>query len=372
MIVKTLRRRLLFAAMTGLSMLAVTTATAQTDDGDGDEGPHQKAAATESESSADWMADESARRARLIDTLRTSASPRDWAIASQIFVFPDLQSSGDAAAANEKRRSGQAELLRTAALAAPDDALVQWLALFKMPSVSGGCASSKAPRERVDAVLRLEPDNGLALLPALKDAYTAKDATAIDTVLAQMAAAKRIDDHTVDYTLALMEVARRVPGAVPVPPFEATTLDAEDLAFFTASTQSFTVTPSLYPIVKVCDAEQTYVDLRRYAACADIGRRMSRESASMVLRFTGFELLHKSGQFDAEDATAERELRWLLAQVHQLLQGGAAQSAVPIVRRAWLEHRDDVAAQRALVVHHGISATPPAGWTPARNAEGKH
>jgi hypothetical protein len=367
MIVKTLRRRLLFAAMTGLSMLAVTAATAQTDDGDGDEGPHQKAAATEFEPSAAWMADETLRQRRLIESLRTSASPRDWAIASQIFVMPDNASNDvDAAVAEMKKRHAEtAELLRTAALAAPDDALVQWLALFEMPSTGSGCMSSKAPRERVDAVMRLEPDNGLALLPALNDAYQAKDATAIDTLLAQMAAAKHYDDHIVELTLALIDVAARHRDAVPVAPADApTTLADDDLVFISASAQGAIFGASLHDVAKVCDARQVDVDLRRYAACADIGRRVSRESPGLQLRLAGFEVLRKSGQFDAEDAAAEREMHWLIAQSIAVLQGESAEAVVPVIRRAWLEHHDDFAAARAALAHAGIAPTPPAGWTP--------
>ncbi|HJU40091.1 MAG TPA: hypothetical protein VJ724_11005 [Tahibacter sp.] len=367
MIVQSLRKLGFAVVLTGVSMFAGAAATAQTSDGEGDEGPNAEASAAEAQEFAqmrNWMAEEAARQRRFVETLRTSAAPRDWAVASQIFVYPDSDSS-DAMAAMEKRQSQQAELLRTAALAAPDDKLVQWLALFEMPHAGGGCASPAAPRDRVDAVLRLEPDNGFALLPALKEAVAAKDATAIDTVLAQIAAAPRHDDHVADYTLVLLDVAARHPdAAMRMPDHAANALDADDVALLGASMQARQIGASLYGLTKVCDAaEQTDADLRRFAACADIGRRLSRESPNFTVRLTGFDLLRKSAQFDETDAAAERELRWLTEQAQGLAEREQA-GFVPAARRAWLESRDDVASMRAVLGHYGISATPSAGWMP--------
>jgi hypothetical protein len=135
------------------------------------------------------------RQRRAYDNLKASASPRDWAVASQITINTmefgaDGQPRFDSEKA-AKQDADRAELLRNAAAGAPSDKLVQWLALNHMPHAGGGCSSSSAPVERVEAVQNLEPDNGLAWLPALDAAVAAKDDFAIDQTIARMAATKR-------------------------------------------------------------------------------------------------------------------------------------------------------------------------------------
>lgn len=359
MIATSLRKMGLAAVLAGSSLLAGAGVSAQTDDGDGDEGLKMSAQMT------DWMADESARQRRLVENLRTSASPRDWALASQIAQLPDARSA-DVDSAMHKAHADRAELLKTAALAAPDDALVQWFALFRLPNASGGCTSSAPPQARVDAVQRLEPDNGLALLPTLKRAIDAKDAAGIDTVLARIAAAPRYDDHVVDHTLALLDVAARYPESVARPPFvDGRKVSDDDLAFVSALSDARAGGVTVYGLGEVCDAvKQTEADLRRFAACADIGRRLSREAATIGLRLSGFHVLRKSAQYDEADAAAEREMQWRIAQSMRLVGEGGPR-VMSEGKQAWLAHADDFAALKTLLERHGISASPPAGWQPA-------
>lgn len=358
MIAKSLRRLGLAAALAGLSMLMAAGVAAQTDDGDGDEGLKAERAST-------WMDDESARERRLVENLRTSAAPRDWALASQMSPLPDAEGD-DFMDAMQKAQADHAELLRTAALAAPDDKLVQWFALFRMPNASGGCSSSAPPQARIDAVQRLEPDNGLALLPTLKQAIDAGNPVDIDTVLARIAAAPHYDDHVVDHTRALIDVAVRYPESVARPPFvDAQKVSDGDLAFVSALMAGHAGGMAVYALGDVCNAvKQTDADLRRFAACADIGRRLSREAANVGLRMSGFYLLRQSAQYDDDDAAAEREVQWRVAQAVQLAERDSAR-VVSEAKQAWLAQPDDLAALKTLLERHGISASPPIGWQPA-------
>jgi len=69
--------------------------------------------------------------------LRESAEPRDWMLASQLLS----QSMSLTDIDPEFSFTRRAELLRNAAAAAPDDALVQWVAMTAMPGAGGGCAA---------------------------------------------------------------------------------------------------------------------------------------------------------------------------------------------------------------------------------------
>ena len=86
--------------------------------------------------------------------LSTSIAPRDWMLASQVHMLLDPPNP----AYSGKVR---AELLRNAA-AAPDDALVQRVAMTAMPGDGGksGCAAPAGLPANMDKLLRLGGVNG--------------------------------------------------------------------------------------------------------------------------------------------------------------------------------------------------------------------
>ena len=312
------------------------------------------------------------RQRKAYENLKASASPRDWAIASQIHVNvmdfgPDGQPKFDSEKA-ERLDADRAELLRNAAAGAPSDKLVQWLALHEMPHAGGGCSSSALPAERIEAVQGLEPDNGLAWLSTLAAATLAKDDFAIDEALARMAAAKRYDNHVVDYTLALVDTAKRHPGVLGMPVDEKSGIAPEQLALIGAFGVGRSLSTTSYAFGEVCDAgKQVDADLRRFAACADLGRRLSREAATFDLRKLGFELLRQSAQADETDLAAERDLDWLGYQIGQVVRGGNEEKMKSFLAEgstAWFDKRDDVAVLEALFKSRGIPVTAPAGWQP--------
>ena len=365
MIAKTLRKLGLAAALAGLSLLVGAHAVAQTDEGDGDEGLRATREAMA------YLQEHNARQRKRVEYLSASGSPRDWAMASQIDVTViEPGQDTDQADFAERYRKASAEragLLRNAAAAAPRDALVQWLALHRMPRTSAGCSSSAPPQERIDALLALEPDNALAWTATLDQAVAAKDDVAIDTTLARMAAARRFDDHGAEYTLAVLEIDRRFPDTVDMPS-ETDDAQKDDAAFVAALMQGFWMDRPSHGFGDVCDAgKQIDADIRRFAACADFGRRLSREAPRLTLRSAGFELLRDSAQFDADDAAREREQQWLMSQIVSF-ESAAEGEAVELLRvgkAAWLERHDDAAALRAVLEHRGISTTPPIGWQPS-------
>lgn len=307
--------------------------------------------------------DANARMLAAYAGLKESAEPRDWMLASQLRFTPF---SDTAPPAGER-----ALLLRNAAAAAPEDALVQWLAATTMPSSGAGCSAPMTLPENFATVMRLESDNGLAWLPVLQQAVRNKDALEIDTALSHLAAARRFDHHVFDHFAALAAAAKRYPDvtALPYQDPSAAKLAPEERQLLGAFLLSRLDPPPLYGLNSVCDrSRQTDPDLRRLSVCADIGRAIAKFGATGELRDSGLELVEVSGHYTSEDRATERELAWLRegfdtddqAQLHV---------AFVAMSREFLRSGDDMAALRKALVATGKPATPPVGWEPAQRIE---
>ncbi|HSX61798.1 MAG TPA: hypothetical protein VLF18_16520 [Tahibacter sp.] len=301
------------------------------------------------------------RATKLFTSLRESAAPRDWAIASQ-FVY--LDAPGGAVSSAER-----AALLRNAAAADPEDALVQWMAATAMPGGEGGCSAPALLPANYDALMRLESDNGLAWLPALHQSWQNKDALAVDSTLARMAAASRFDDYRADYLRALVDVAKRHPESVWSPPGTASGWSADELQFQAAFIQAQMLQPPIYTLFSVCDrAEQPDVDLRRFSICADVGRGMVKHARSAQLRQFGLTVINDSGHYGPEDRDAERELAWLQAAPESTGEAGM-RAAFTALRMEYLRSGDEIAALRKAAIAAGQPAIPPPAWQPSTRIE---
>lgn len=227
--------------------------------------------------------------------LRESAEPRDWMLASQLLS----QSMSLTDIDPEFSFTRRAELLRNAAAAAPDDALVQWVAMTAMPGAGGGCAAPQTLPANLDAVLRLESDNGLAWLPVLGQAWQSKDALAIDSVLARMAAATRYDDHSIEYAKLMIELFRNHPDtmrALGAASDEHEAIDPVQYGLIMSQNQN---TP-LRGLVPICDrAAQPGADARRFAICIDLGQRLLREGTTAQISRIGDAVLMKASLSEA-------------------------------------------------------------------------
>lgn len=283
--------------------------------------------------------------------LRESAQPRDWMLASQMFVT----APGDDPVFGKAAR---AELLRNAAAAAPEDALVQWMAMAAMPSaVTGGCAAPAAAPANLDVMLRLESDNGLVWLPVLDQAWRSKDALAIDSALARIAGARHYDDHSLEYGKLLIQLfsdnadsLKQLGAALDLP---------MDPVFHGLALSQNSIMWPMVALNLACDRkQQPDADARRFVVCADIGQRLLREGRTTLLRHYGGTVLKVAGAPDRDEADAlRREIDWL----YQAIGDGEVATAHRFAELL-LRDGDELQVLRQMVRERGISPTPPLIW----------
>ncbi|UXI68475.1 hypothetical protein [Tahibacter amnicola] len=316
---------------------------------------------------AQWRATATKEGMARYQSLRESAAPRDWAAASQMALerYWDDESAADKPAL--PTAAERAELLRNAAAAAPDDTLIQWMALTHMPNTSGGCAAPTPDPDATAAVMRLEPDNALAWLPSLKLAASVSDAQGVDTILARMAAAPRVDDHTVDFVNLSLDLEKRFPTSptnMPVMPG----VDQADLDFYGALGSASMMQPSLYPLTQACGrTEAKNADPRRFAACADIARTFALKGNRFELQRAGFRLLKQLGETDPELALRERQAQWLTHIVSADLgdDGGARfRQLLHEFHVAWRANPNEFEAMQAAATKLGLMSPMPPNWMP--------
>ena len=284
--------------------------------------------------------------------LRQSIDPRDWVLASQMYMLS--QDNDDPAFSAAAR----AELLRNAAAAAPEDNLVQWIAMNAMPRSEGGCAAPQALPANLDTVLRLEADNGLAWLPVLRQAYQDKDALGIDSALSRMAAATRYDDHAVEYAQLQADLYRNNPDNTWLPE-NAGGWSKEDVWLQFALTQAGSISPSLHVLREICDREkQPEADPRRFAICADLGSQLLRHAKHTSVRGEGAALLAQVATSTPEVVAFEREQAWLLTA----FSSGDIQQNVRRFHEALLRTGDEQEALREVARAQSLAIAPPPLW----------
>ncbi|MEO8742592.1 MAG: hypothetical protein ABI365_05300 [Lysobacteraceae bacterium] len=294
-------------------------------------------------------------------SLRNSASPRDWALASQIFV-----ESGDEAASAAKWRARGA-LLRKAAEAAPKDAYVQWLWANAMPAMVGCDAHAPCP-ERAAALAKLEPDNGAAWVPIINAAMAANNMHDADAALAHAVAATRYDERWSTSWKAWRDVYRRYP--LPAThdqsdPFAADAeMSADGMAFSMAGA---TGVPAYAPLVRGCTrARYPQATAAHFEDCGKLGRIMLKQGITMLAQSIGAGILQVSATANADDRAAARSVEW---RQHQY-----ATHALPFDQpseiRAYVADLErtgnEVEAQQLQLRRAGLSLTPPADWKPTR------
>jgi hypothetical protein len=284
------------------------------------------------------------------DALRTSPNPRDWALA-RLNAFGSVDHTDLDA------------LLKQATQAAPDDALVQWIAL----SVWRSDARSAAPLQRLQQV---EPDNAAVWMESVMTGAQKKDERAVDEALAKMSASTRFDNHLADISEALVEAYRRHPvpeetlALMPESqrPFST---DAIPLTYAMAIT-SATALPAFQYLVNACRVDvDSGKNNQRTADCATIGRLLMTHSDSLIAQRIGPALLRVSRTYTDDDLRVAREQDWIYKQYTQLLSG--ADDADSIARgigyhQAWVASGSELEAMRQAVGKAGKGLTPPDDW----------
>jgi len=199
------------------------------------------------------------------EALRDSPEPRDQALTAfaASFAFDDRV---------------QAEAVaRSAADAAADDMLVQWVALRRSQVASGNYEPMLSRLERH------EPDNAAVWLEVLVRAVYLKDRTTADDALTRMAQSSRFDAGLTDLSNAWSQAFARFPGD-PGSGFE------DDATGLVAR-----VRPVFEPLLEMCRIDpDTGANLDHASACASIGRLLVAGDSSASTSEAGHVLLGDS------------------------------------------------------------------------------
>lgn len=287
--------------------------------------------------------------------LRASGEPRDWALAATVFRGVDADPPPDASM-----------LLANAASAAPDDALVQWAYLTHQPKPAGACGRNGPDPARLQQLAEREPDNAATWVMLVAAALQADDDDGADRLLERAAAASTFDDRLVDSIDAWHAVFRRLPPPMADPTFAEQYppppgIVPEAVAFGSAFMQGASMTgPSMMHIFKACDAALGAArDVRRYAYCAETGRRMLGAKVGITQLF-GHALIDKSGlQTDAE-AAARAALRAIYDRIPELDAQMADAAEVALILDDWRTTGGDETEVWRRRLHRAGIATGPA------------
>ncbi len=299
-------------------------------------------------------------------SLRNSASPRDWALSTQMLEFDDPGSLGGP-------NPARAALLRKAAEAAPKDRLVQLIWANAQPENSG-CDAQHPCANRPEALAMLEPDNGVGWIPVINTASKANNAAGINHALARMAIATRYDEMFGEAMNAWVGVYRRYPPSIELVRQMPTSapVDLELVEQVYAMSEVVTmVMPAYQSLVNACKREkQPDAGVSRFENCGNAGRLMLNQSTNMIGRMMGRALLRVSGTANASDIEAARVLAWQFEQYGQPL---AKTSIEPAASRAYFadleESGSEVVAIQMQLRRAGVSLTPPANWQPTRDGK---
>ncbi|MGD9583095.1 MAG: hypothetical protein AB7V26_05400 [Lysobacterales bacterium] len=307
--------------------------------------------AAEAASDARFEADYQALQATLIEQMIGSANPRDWVMA------PDSSSP-----------ERHTRLIR-AAEAAPDDALVQWIAAHAV----SGTAQSSGPfdpvAERIIGQLSaLQPDNAAHLMPALIHARRQSDAVTVDRLLASMAARSRFDIHFADSLHAWAALASRSDTAATLDAMaalaalqEGETFDPAMSALVVGVANSAAVMPTFYQDLSLAchPADDLAAQTRRVDDCEKIARLMTSQSQTMIDRMIGDALLRKLERQSDADRALRRRWEWLMETFAEI-QSEVGTGATFV--EAWRNNNDELAVMTHTVQAAGIPLDPPADW----------
>ena len=296
---------------------------------------------------------------QLLSHLRESVEPRDWALASELSLAGDTDSTG----APVDRQ----EMLRNAAAAAPNDPLVQWLAANNISSSGDGACGSSLPKpEFVAALMTAAPDNGAALLMDLDAALRAKDKAGVDDILLRVTAAPHFTTYVTEALRAWVKVYQEFGPPDFMPALQPGDRAGRDKRVFVlAISHAAAMTGMRYSAVsKACNVatQDAGHSWQRASLCEDMGRHISQVSSSILNAQMGLLVVKKTGRLEPADESQQRELTWLShAPVHV-----EEESASPAVFRSYLADTlaldDEREVMRRLLKRLGMSATPPATW----------
>lgn len=286
--------------------------------------------------------------------MRQSDDPREWALA--------VLAPGDDVAAPDAMASTRAELAR-AAEHAPDDALVQWLAvnIVGVPETNDGHIAAALARLQT-----LEPDNAAVWMQALGRAVKQHDDSAMTAALAGMAQSTRFDEHFADTLHAWLAAYDRYPPAHPLPAVHDGKTELS-WAFVSAMARTSAIAlPSYATLTNACKTtdEESFDDGRR-TQCAAVGKLMLYHSPTLIAKAIGFAVLHNLGALTDADLAENRNLDWYRANI---LKGTGYDdgdvSAAQAFESDWRHMNDEIAVIQNALRRAGLPAEAPANWSP--------
>jgi len=288
--------------------------------------------------------------------LLASRSPRDWAL-STLVGMPFDAAGHDRTEANAADR----ELLSKAATNAPEDAVVQWIRLWRERGFDH-------PDVPVRAALRdIEPDNAALLMDDLNDAAKAKDETGVDFILSRMAHGQTFDNHYALVNGALVDAIKRFPAPTDAPavsglaPAESGDAIAETMAMAFASMYAF---PAYQRLVDACRFDAGSGDgASRRNDCGAIGRLMARNGTDLISVRIGEVVLRVSQMYTDEDVKFSRDIDWINDQFSSVMRGWDEHDTQGLRHfQRWAQEANELEAMRATIVAAGRPASPPLDW----------
>ena len=298
----------------------------------------------------------SSYRNTLIALLGASGDPRDLAasalVASMNFGSPHLNAES------------QASLARAIA-AAPDDVLVQWIAL--QVSRLAQLPHAKIALTRLQ---HLEPDNGAVWLETLNQLPKPADSAAVDATLARLATSSRFDLHVGEMSKLMLDAFGRVPSNDIAEAFRQVGGDDQPSrlnvpALLALGTSSTAAIPAYQDLVHACkdDAEQ---NPGRRADCTTIGHLMATRGDTGIANRIGYALLRVTQTFTDDDVRAARQDDWLDSQSTKALQIADSHTGADVMldmQQTWARLGSERAATFDTVQRAGLPLTPPDDWT---------
>jgi hypothetical protein len=286
--------------------------------------------------------------------MRSGTRPRDWALAATASPEPSRTIGATAHFDGDLFRAAQA---------APSDTLVQWLVANYGDAAPEGASRRDAA---IDALTRMEPDNGAVWMQALTAAAQRGDGAAVDDALGRMAASRRFDDHYVDIVHAWIDVYDRHPAPA------ALSVDAYDGGFAAAVAKaSATAMPAYQFIVTACKPKTASHDnFARGASCTDAGRLMLQRGDTLIARSIGFAILRNLDAATDADRLANRNLEWYRANaLHGTGEDGNVRDALGY-ESDWRRMDDEIDVLRSALQRAGLPTEAPDGWSPHALANG--
>ena len=282
--------------------------------------------------------------------MRSGTRPLDWALAAT--ASPDPSRTIGAAS---PRADG--DLFR-AAQAAPNNEVVQWLVANYADTTTPEGAAHRAAA--IEALARIEPDNGAAWMQALADAEQRADPGAVDEALMRMSEGRRFDDHFVDVVHAWIDVYDRFP-----PPVSVSTDDGYDAGFVVAFAKAAaTAMPGYQSVIHACKPPAADgAVFERGARCATIGRLMLGHGTSLIARSIGFAVLRNLGAATDADRAEKRTLDWYRANP---LEGNGYRTNprdALAYESDWRRMDDEIDVVKSALHRAGLPTEPPDGWT---------